>query len=103
MARVYALQARSRVRTTVERLEASAEAGTLSQQGAETLIDSYRFLLQLRLREQLAAIAQGNTPNNNVHLDSLSPLEKRHLKDAFLAIREMQEATASNFHTDMLG
>jgi CBS domain-containing protein len=92
MARVYALQADVRSRSTFERLEAAQEAGVLSRGGAETLIETYRFLFQLRLRDQLAAVEASQPPDNKVQLEALSPMEKRHLKDAFLAIREMQEA-----------
>jgi CBS domain-containing protein len=56
------------------------------------LIETYRFLFQLRLRDQLAAVEASQPPDNKVQLEALSPMEKRHLKDAFLAIREMQEA-----------
>ncbi|GAB4426293.1 MAG: DUF294 nucleotidyltransferase-like domain-containing protein [Anaerolineae bacterium] len=103
LARVYALEAKSRARTTVERLEAAIEANTVSEQGGETLIETYRFLLQLRLQEQLRAIRAGQLPDNKVRLQSLSPVENRHLKEAFVAIREMQEAAANRFHTGMLG
>lgn len=103
LARVYALEAGARTRSTFERLEAAAEAGTLSWEGAETLAETYRFLLQLRLREQLAAVNQGASPTNSIHLSALSPLEHRHLKDAFMAIREMQDATAQRFQTGLLG
>lgn len=103
LARVYALEAKSRTRTTVERLEAAIAANTVSQQGGETLIETYRFLLQLRLREQLKAIRAGRQPDNKIQLESLSPVEKRHLKEAFVVIREMQEAASSRFHTGMLG
>ncbi len=103
MARVYALQARSRSRSTLERLEAAYEAGALSQEGSETLIETYCFLLRLRLREQLNAISAGETPDNKICLKDLSRVEYRHLKDAFLAVREMQEAVSQRFQTGMLG
>jgi CBS domain-containing protein len=38
-----------------------------------------------------------------VRLEQLSSLERRHLKEAFLAIREIQDLTAMHFHTDRLG
>lgn len=103
LARVYALEAQVRARSTLERLELATAAGVLSQPGSETLIETYRFLLQLRLREQLTALKKGQTPNNKVQLAALSVVEKRHLKEAFLVIREMQEAIAQRFQTDLLG
>lgn len=103
LARVYSLAARTRERSTLERLEAAAAAQTLSREGAETLAETYGFLLRLRLREQLTAIKAANTPDNKIRLAALSPLENRHLKEAFLAIREIQAATAQHFQTGLLG
>lgn len=103
LARVYALEARSLGKGTVERLQAAARENKLSPEGAETLIEAFGFLMRLRLREQLAALRRGETPSNKVPLESLSPLERRHLKEAFLQIREMQEAMSHRFHTDRLG
>ncbi len=103
LARVYALEARSQAKATVERLQAAARENKLSQDGAETLIEAFGFLMRLRLREQLARLRKGEPPTNIVPLESLSPLERRHLKEAFLQIREMQEAMSQRFHTDRLG
>ncbi len=103
LARVYALEARSQAKGTVERLQAAARENKLSQDGAETLIEAFGFLMRLRLREQLSALRRGEPPSNKVPLESLSPLERRHLKEAFLQVREMQEALSQRFHTDRLG
>ncbi len=103
LARVYALEARSQAKGTVERLQAAARENKLSQDGAETLIEAFGFLMRLRLREQLSALRRGEPPSNKVPLESLSPLERRHLKEAFLQVREMQEAMSHRFHTDRLG
>ncbi len=103
LARLYALEGKIRAHTTVERLEGAVEAGTISREGAETLIETYRFLMQIRLREQLAAIRAGDKPGNRIRLTALSALENKHLKDAFLAIREMQEAASQRFRTELLG
>jgi CBS domain-containing protein len=103
LARVYGLEGKIRARSTVDRLEGALAAGKLSEIGAGNLIETYRFLQELRLREQLADIKAGRTPENKVRLQSLTALENKHLKDAFLAIREMQEAASQQFRTDMLG
>ena len=103
LVRVYALEAGARARPTLERLEAAQTAGVLSQDGAETLNEMYRFLLQLRLRDQLTALENGQPPDNKVRLKNLSPVEKRHLKEAFTAIREIQESAAQRFRGGGLG
>ncbi|MDW8424935.1 MAG: putative nucleotidyltransferase substrate binding domain-containing protein [Meiothermus sp.] len=103
LARVYALEARSLAKGTVERLQAAAREHKLSPEGAETLVEAFGFLMRLRLREQLASLRRGEPPGNKVPLENLSPLERRHLKEAFLQVREMQEAMSQRFHTDRLG
>jgi CBS domain-containing protein len=102
-ARVYGLEAGVRARPTRERLEAAIEAGVVSRDLGQTLIETYRFLLQMRLREQLGALAGGDAPDNDVNVKALSSLQRRHLKDAFGAIREMQGAVAQRYRTNMLG
>ncbi len=102
MARVYGLEVRTRQRPTRERLEAAIAGGTLGRELGETLIETYRFLLQLRLGQQLAAVRAGEAPGNRIVLDRLSPVEQRHLKDAFQAIRELQDAATTRFHIDAL-
>ncbi len=103
LARVYAFEAYARTRTTFDRLQSALEAGTLSENGAETLTETYRFLLQLRLQQQLATLKAGGQPDNKIELSALSQRDKRHLKEAFMAIREMQEAASQRFHTGLLG
>ncbi|MEI6668188.1 MAG: DUF294 nucleotidyltransferase-like domain-containing protein [Acidobacteriota bacterium] len=94
LARLYALEAGSGDRGTLDRIDAAVAAGTLSREGGQTLAEGFRLLLGLRLREQLRARREGKTVSNSVRLDHLSPVERQHLKDVFVAIREMQSATA---------
>jgi len=95
----YARAARSLARSTLERLEAAAQAGTLSRGGAEALADAFRYLTHLRLREQLRRLAAGGQPDNRVPFGGLSPLEQRRLRDALRTVVELQRATARSFHT----
>lgn len=103
LARVYALEAQSPARGTLERLEAAARAGKLSAEGAENLAEAFNFLTRLRLREQLGALRRREAPGNKVPLEALSALERRHLKEAFVLLRELQEALGQRFQTDLLG
>jgi len=97
LARLHALEAGTKARPTLERLSAAAAAGGLSKEGAETLAEAFRFLLRIRLRAQVKALRAGHSPGNSVQLEDLSPLERTHLKETFLAIREHQQATALNY------
>ncbi|MGI9286751.1 MAG: DUF294 nucleotidyltransferase-like domain-containing protein [Pseudomonadales bacterium] len=96
-ARFFALEAGAHSRSTFDRLDTAAVAGKLSRDGAESMAETYRFLLQLRLREQLAAIKAGEIADNKVRLQELSALETHRLKDAFTAIKDMQEFIGARF------
>jgi CBS domain-containing protein len=101
LARLHALAAGARARPTLERLAAAAAAGTLSQAGAATLTEAFRFLLRVRLRTQIAALRRGEAPAQAAQLQELSALERQYLKETFLAIREIQEATALRYGTGL--
>lgn len=103
LARAYGLAAGSRATRTVSRLEAAAGTGLIGQEDAETLSEAYRFLMQLRLREQLRSLRRGGTIDHNVPLASLTGVDRRHLKEVFSAVREAQAAAALSFHTAELG
>jgi CBS domain-containing protein len=98
LARAYALAARSGARPTLERLSDAAEAGTLSRSAAEILAESFRFLIRLRLQEQLRSARAGEEPSNRVRVEALTDLERRRLAEAFEAVRKLQDATALRFN-----
>jgi CBS domain-containing protein len=98
LARAYALAAGSGARPTLERLSDAAEAGTLSRSGAEILAESFRFLIRLRLQEQLRSARSGVEPTNRVRVEALTELERRRLAEAFEAVRKLQDATAVRFN-----
>ena len=74
----------------------------MSREGSTTLSEAFRFLLRLRLTNQLRAMKEGGRPGHRVPLEHLSALERQHLKDVFQAIRQVQEATALRYATERL-
>ena len=103
MARLWALEAGLRNRGTLNRLAFAADAGNLSRQGAEDLAEAFRFLLRLRLDHQLAARRADRPADNVVAIEELAPLERSHLKDTFLSVREMQTFVGQRYNIDQLG
>ena len=95
LARALALAAGSRQRSTLERLQAAVQGGKLSSEGADNLAGAFQFFLHVRLRRQLATVQGGATPDNRIGLKELTAREQRLLKDAFVMVRELQEAIAS--------
>ena len=100
LARCFGLDLGGRARGTLERIAAAAAAGRLSQEIHANVADAYRFLLGLRLRLQLRALAGGRAAGDAVALAELSGVERSRLKDAFRAVRAFQEAGAHHFRTD---
>ena len=67
------------------------------------MAEAFRYLHRLRLETQLAAHRAGKPISNTIPLDDLVSLERRHLKDSFGQIREIQEWLAQRFDADRLG
>ena len=103
LARIHALESGAPATGTVDRLEAAAEAGKVSREGADNLIEGFRFLLRLRLGRQLEEKRRGDELDNLVHLSELGPVERRHLKETFVVVQEMQEALGMRYQTSLLG
>jgi CBS domain-containing protein len=99
LARCYALEAGTTARNTLERIGAAARAGLVDAETAETVGEAYRFLLGLRLRLQLQAIAAGGQPTNRVALSALTAVERSRVKDAFRAVRAWQDRAAFHYKT----
>jgi CBS domain-containing protein len=103
LGRLYGMLAGSFSRPTTERLAAASRAGMLSEVAAETLSEALIFMLRLRLEQQLASLRSGRAPGSQILLDSISSLERRHLKEGLLFIRDLQDATSQRFDTAILG
>lgn len=97
LARVYALSSGISEVNTLERLRAAAEVGVLSRDGAANLIDAAEFIGTLRMRHQAQQLRRGEKPDNFLSPDALSPLERGHLKDAFVLINTMQESLGQRY------
>jgi CBS domain-containing protein len=98
LARLVSLASRSPARSTVDRLRAGAEAGVIGHETAEALIDAFRLLMRLRLREQLRSLAAGSEPGNAVPRDTLTSLEQRRLREALRTVAETQKAVGMRYH-----
>jgi CBS domain-containing protein len=101
LARVYGLEVGARSSNTIDRLRAAARAGLIGSDTCETLAEAYRFLLRLRVREQLRTIAQGRPPTHLVSLRDLSSLERSRLRDVFRAIEAWQERATYHYRTNL--
>ena len=101
LARPYALEVGTTARNTLERLDKAVDAGLMSADVRSTLREAYRFLLGLRLREQIRMIAQGGPALNTISLGSLTSIERSRLKDSLRHIRDWQDKAAYYYRTEL--
>jgi CBS domain-containing protein len=100
LARCYGLEVGTSSRGTLERLDAAAAAGLISPEAHESVGQSYRFLLGLRLRHQLRQLSEKQAPTSVIRLGDLSAIERSRLKESFRAIKRWQERAAYHYRTD---
>ncbi len=103
MARIYALTKGQPAVNTTERLEQAAKSQALSREGAANLIDALELIGALRLRHQTEQLRQGQKADNFLAPDSLSGLERGHLKDAFSLINTMQDVLEQRYQAGRFG
>ena len=97
IARVFALDRGLTPVNTTERLLAAAETPILSREMGENLVDALEFIASMRINHQAEQIRNGRQPDNYLSPDQLSDLERRHLKDAFRVIQDMQETLENRY------
>jgi CBS domain-containing protein len=104
LARAAALAAGSRERSTLERLATTGKPGSiLTRADGGLLAESFHLLLRLRLRQQLTSLQAKEPLDHKINLASLSDLERRHLKEAFVTIRNIQDDVRARLHLDRMG
>jgi CBS domain-containing protein len=103
LARVAAIAAGARERSTLERLEiAKTSSSLLSRDDSTTLADIFPMLFQLRLSAQLSARASKASIDHNVRLADLTELQRRHLKEALVIIKQIQNGVRAAWQLDQL-
>lgn len=82
--------------STPERLRAASRGGVLSREDAETLIESFELVSELRLDHQTAQLMAGVEPDDFVHPSELSALTRTYLKEAFRAVASVQHSISND-------
>lgn len=89
-ARTLALKHGVRETNTLDRLRSLRTEEKIPQDLYNATVDAYELQMQLRVIHQLSQIEKGDTPDNFIHPEHLTDLEKRMLKDAFTVIEKTQ-------------
>ena len=74
----------------MERLKRLVERGVLNQKEADDLTASFYALVYFRLRTQVDAISNDQTPDNHITLAGLNRMEQERLKAALEGVRSFQ-------------
>jgi CBS domain-containing protein len=91
LARFFALSHGITISSTIDRLVAVEEAGSLDAESAEALNEAFQIVMQLRLDHHAVQIEAGNEPHNVVDPADLRPLTRTQLREVFRAIVHVQK------------
>ncbi len=97
IARVLSLSKGLHATNTTDRLRIAVKTGALSEDMGENLEDALEFIASLRIRHQADQIRRGDPPDNYLPPTELSELERKHLKDAFQVIKDMQDTLDNRY------
>jgi len=78
---------------TLQRTSALVRKGTFKRDAAEFIEQAFETFLTLKIRNNLADWEQGREPSNYLEPASLSTRQKQLLKEAFLAVSDLQKLT----------
>ena len=98
LARWAGMAARVTSASTLERLHAAGEAGTLPAAEVHTLEDAFELFTELRMEHQVEQLRAGLEPDDYVHPDELSALTRSYLKEAFRAVASVQKRIAAELN-----
>jgi CBS domain-containing protein len=90
LARWSGLAAGVSAASTRARLDASEAAGTLDRPDAATLRDAFELFCELRMEHQVERLRAGGEPDDLIDPQTLTPLTRTSLKEAFRAVARVQ-------------
>ncbi len=103
LVRVYSLKNRIFELNTGERLKALKVAGIFTDTETQELLQSYYILMGMRLKRHAYQITKDKTaPDNYIHLDSLTKIERLTLKQIFKTIEDFQSKIKITFTNSLL-
>ncbi|RCS70372.1 DUF294 nucleotidyltransferase-like domain-containing protein [Vibrio casei] len=97
LARIYSLSANGTQTGTEERFQYAFEQGVMAEDSYRNIIGAYRFITQVRFTHQCEALKNNKTPDNHIDPERFSSFERKHLKDAFKIINELQDGAKLRF------
>jgi len=100
-ARIYALQHGVTATNTLERLKLLHDKKVFSRETYQELTQCYDYLMLLRFKHQVFAIADGRQPDNHISPDELSHIELDILKNILTQIGTFQTQLSFDFKGEL--
>jgi CBS domain-containing protein len=97
IARVLALSVASPEKRTLSRLRDATQAGALSEEDHDALVESFHLLWQIRLEHQCGQFRRGSAIDDFVDPREIGPITRRALREAFRSITRVQRSLATEF------
>ena len=101
-ARIYALKHKVAATNTLDRIKELHKKGILKTNSFEELVQSYNFLMQLRLKHQVTASEKNFNPNNAINPNELTQIELKTVKNIFTQISAVQKRLSYEFTGEAL-
>jgi CBS domain-containing protein len=101
LARVHGIAAGSTERKTIGRLRTATAAGRIDRETCAGLEEAFRLLWEVRLDHQVQCVRAGRPPDDFVDPQTLGPLTRRGLKEAFRIIERAQRMLAADLGVRM--
>lgn len=101
--RSLSLEKKIEATNTIERLKKLNDLGVIDRELTGDLIESFTFLLSLRLKYNLEKMDKNITPDNYISPTKLSKLEKDLLKDSFKIVNQFKKFLTFHYKLNMIG
>ena len=100
-ARIYAIFYGFEITNTLQRINRLLETNVLKPEVHQEIVESYNYLMQLRFRHQLNRIDEGQPPDNHVHIDEISHMEKEMLEKILANINQLRKRLSLVGHNEI--
>ena len=97
LARIYGLAAGCMQTETTSRFNYAYEKGLLSEDMLKNILGAFRFITQVRLSQQQIELKEGKPVDNHIDPNVFGSFERKHLKDAFRIISDLQDIAKLRF------
>ncbi len=100
-ARIYAIFYGLEITNTLQRINRLLETDVLKPDVHQEIVESYNYLMQLRFRHQIKRIDDGQEPDNHVHINEISHMEKELLEKILGNINQLRKRLSLVGHNEI--